>query len=277
MQCIPDEVFGQFIKYLCAWFIIFPNINIIHKKKSNLCAEHWIWPYGTGHMDNCSCLIGSINVLITFFNRAYDISEAFICFNLFNNFAVEIYFTHGGLPETHDFCFGFINSHMIIDIANVCNPSNCFCIPCWVSENSISSSNHNRWAIISSDITTPYSQLRYAPRSVMYLRNRNPLAIPPWLTPILFNIGGFSFALSFVVYLLLCFFISCLTIWRIECSGWWYQTPSRNRPSKPVMVYLVPFVSQSAHSTRFSYQKFGCHVKIHPCVYQYHGKPHSQK
>ena len=174
------------------WQAVFSNIWAF--------AEHRIWPYGTSHIDNGSWQ--HTHPDRTFEPSVWYFRGIYLCFNLFNNFTAEIYFTPDRLPKTHDFCFGFINNHMIIHTECV-QSLQLFCIPCWVSENSFKSSARNRWAIISSNTRTPYSRLRYATRSAMHLRNRNPLAIPPWLTPMLFNIGGLSFAFRFTQKLLL--------------------------------------------------------------------------
>ena len=78
---------------------------------------------------------------------------------------------------------------------NFKRPFSCFCRPEGVSENRIRSSPHRIWAMISFDMAMPTSDDRYVLRSDIYLRNINPLGIPPWLTPRLFWIGRLSLPL----------------------------------------------------------------------------------
>ena len=86
-----------------------------------------------------------------------------------------------GFPKDMRFVLFCLPTTIPLLTQYVCKPYSCFCIPSWVSQNSITWSAHNRCVIIVSDITTPYSRLRYTPRSAMYLRNRNSRVIPPWL------------------------------------------------------------------------------------------------
>ena len=78
---------------------------------------------------------------------------------------------------------------------NFNRPFSCFWRPAALSESRTRSSAHKMWAIISFDITMPYSLDKYVLKSDMYFRNINPLAIPPWLTPNLLSIGALSIPL----------------------------------------------------------------------------------
>ena len=129
------------------WQAVFSNIWVF--------AEHRIWPYGTGHIDNGSWQH-------THPDRIFVPSVWYIRYIYVSTCSISLplkYTLHlTGFPK--HMIFVLVSLTIIwLFTQNVCNPSSCFCIPCWVSENSIRSSAHNRWAIISSDITTPYSRL----------------------------------------------------------------------------------------------------------------------
>ena len=110
-----------------------------------------------------------------------------------------------GFPLKNTFKFSSVPKHIDLILSsftiillfeqNFNRPFNCFCKPVGVSENKIRSLPHKMWATISFDMAMPTSADKYVLRSNMYLRNINPLEIPPWLTPKLFRTALLSLPL----------------------------------------------------------------------------------
>ena len=110
-----------------------------------------------------------------------------------------------GFPLKNTFKFSSVSKHIDLVLSsftiillfeqNFNRPFNCFCKPVGVSENKIRSSPYKMWAMISFEMAMPTSADKYVLRSDMYLRNINPLEIPPWLTPKLFGTARLSLPL----------------------------------------------------------------------------------